>query len=181
MSAKEFHRILSDNGIRSLVVGGEAILASGLRTTTEDIDALVLVDDLERAAEQLSKDPAFYFVEPPISGMIGGQVRMDGALVDFDVLDAGLYSGNRSGADFFAYAYRTRHGIYASPQVVWYMRLVNPERQAYALKISRDMNNGAPGSWLEDARKIARRFGTLDKVDLGIGFLKEVRRFHSAH
>lgn len=168
---ESFARLLTRHGIRFVVVGGQAV-ARRVQTATEDIDVLVLVEDLGATVADLAKDSAVKCIDAPASGMAGGQVRVGGAYVDFDLLDPASYSGNRPGPDFFAYVlrYGSSEG-YATPPVVWYMRLVAGDKGVYGSKIATDIRNGAPVAWLDEARRIARRFRTLARVDSGIAFV----------
>lgn len=169
-----FGRLLARYGIRYLIVGGQAI-AREIPTATQDIDALVLVPDLDAAVEILSKDSAVKHIDSAVSGMAGGAVRLGGAYIDFDLLDPTAYSGKESGRVFFSYAARRASPDgYATPPVVWYMRLVAGDIGIYGSKIATDIRNGAPVGWLDDVRRIARRFGTLEPVDTGIQFVAQL-------
>lgn len=169
-----FERLLERHGVPFVIVGGQA-LARKIPTATQDIDVLVLVNDLAVVTESLGKDPAVRYVDPPSSGMSGGQVRVAGSYIDFDLLDPASYSGTRSGAAFFSYVRRYgSEGAYATPPVVWYMRLVVGDHTIYGSKVATDIRNGAPVGWLEDARRIARQFGTSALVDEGVAFVRRL-------
>jgi hypothetical protein len=168
-----FARLLSRHEIRFVIVGGQAV-AREVPTATEDIDALILVEDLQATAAELAEDPTVKFIDSPSSGMARGQVRVGGAYVDFDLLDPSSYSGRRPGPEFFSYVHRRSTEHYAPPPVVWYMRLVVGDRGVYGSKIATDIRNGAPTTWLEEARRIARRFGTLAEVEPGIAFVRKL-------
>ncbi len=174
-----FARLLERHGIRFVIVGGQAV-ARSVPTATEDIDALVMVDDLGAAVEALREDPAVRQIDAPSSGMAGGRVRTGGREIDFDLLDPAAYSGSRSGREFFEFAHRHRSGSFAAPRLVWYMRLVAGDLAVYGSKIATDIRNGAPLSWLEDARRIARRFGTAGTVETGVRFVRELVRLSGA-
>ncbi|HLY77104.1 MAG TPA: hypothetical protein VKT21_04395 [Thermoplasmata archaeon] len=169
-----FEQLLERHKIPFVIVGGQAI-ARKVPTATQDIDLLVLVDDMNATAEALAKDPVVRFVDPPSSGMAGGEARIAGVNIDFDLLSPASYSGGRPGRDFFVYVRRYgSEGRFATPPVVWYMRLVAGDRAIYGSKIATDIRNGAPVEWLDGTRAIARRFGTLSRVDEGVVFVRQL-------
>jgi hypothetical protein len=171
-------RRLQKLSARFLIVGGAAV-ARAVDSETEDVDLMLAVSDYGRVVRGFAGDPSVQIeAHGPIAG---GFLLAGGRRVEFDLLDPSAFSGERSGNEFFDYVlrYRSRpgsEGRYATPPVVWYMRLTVPDWLSYVQKILRDLRAGAPWRWMEVVRHIARRFGTEGKMVSRIENAKEAAR-----
>jgi hypothetical protein len=163
-------------GYDPIVVGGIAVLIAGYGAT-KDIDLIVASPKFDAIEYDFRED-----IEMEIISVTGGWVangrfypqkdRPGGAYVTFDVLNPDRFVGKSfSGKSFFEYvraeaSTRTTNGRIAKPPVVYYTRLLvpGPHGEQYLLRIIRDLDEGAPTKWLDEARDIAIRFGTEEKV-----------------
>ncbi|MGI0071175.1 MAG: hypothetical protein ACRECT_03790 [Thermoplasmata archaeon] len=154
--------ILRRHGVRYVVVGGQAIARSAA-TTTQDVDVMVATDDYVTTLARLRGDPslAFDWEDAKLARFrilpIGG--------VPLDILNAATFAGERTASEFFRFlvgdATADADGIaYASPELVWYTRLLTKRWRAYAEKIVTNIIDGLAPGRLEKVEEIARRFGT---------------------
>ncbi|MGI0155330.1 MAG: hypothetical protein ACREDE_04260, partial [Thermoplasmata archaeon] len=92
--------ILRRQGIRFVVVGGQAI-AQKAATTTHDVDVMVATDDFARTIARLrsEKDLAFDWDDRQIARF---RIRSIGG-VPLDIINAATFSGTRSGGEFFRF------------------------------------------------------------------------------
>jgi hypothetical protein len=161
--AREVVAFFRDHDVPTLIIGGVAIVAQGGRAT-EDVDLFVATRDFAGLEDAISGDSRvrefgtvgsvskFYF-----------RLRSRRVEIRVDVLNPQVFSGTRSGDEFFGFiwdhhSYDSNAGRMAKPEVVWYTRLLVP-RMAYRDKIAQDIENGAPVEWLDRALEIARHFG----------------------
>jgi len=160
--------------IRFVVIGGQAI-ARQAATATRDVDVMVATADYHRTVQELrsEKDLAFDWDDGKLARFrilgLGG--------VPLDIIDAVTFSGRGSGEEFFRYlledASVDSDGIrYASPELVWYTRLLTKRWRAYAEKIVTNVLDGLPAERLVQVEEIARRFGTEKTLAERIAYVR---------
>ncbi len=167
--------ILRNQGIHFVVVGGQAI-AQKAATATRDVDVMVATIDYGKTIARLRgvKDLAFDWEDDQIARFrilsIGG--------VPLDVINAATFAGVKSGEAF--YRYLTEEGsavtdgvAYATPEVVWYTRLLTKRWKAYAEKIVTNVIDGIASDRLGRVEEIARRFGTEATIEARIAYVRE--------
>ncbi len=176
-------RWLEGLGIRHVVVGGSAIEHS-VPVGTGDVDVLVAVGDwaaIDRALEnRVDATPL-----APYGGTIRStRLQLGTETVDLEFISGQPFSGNLPGDDFLEYVrtYRTTktRGVrYATPPVVWYMRLsLDDQWQQYVWKINRDIQAGVPVSTLDSAAAIADHFGVGPRIRERIAFTRKTLRLY---
>ncbi|MGI0133072.1 MAG: hypothetical protein ACREDK_08325 [Thermoplasmata archaeon] len=167
--------LLRKHGIRFAVVGGQAI-ARDAATATRDVDVMVTTDDYAAAVDRLRQDPDLTLAWE------GGAVTRFGIQthqgVPLDVVDAGVFSGTKTSAEFFEYLTHeqaTESGgiLYASAEMVWYTRLLTKRWRAYAEKIVTNVIDGISVDRLVRVEEIARRFGTDTTLKERIEYVRE--------
>jgi hypothetical protein len=167
--------ILRAHGIPFVVVGGQAI-ARTAATTTHDVDVMVATADFGRTIERLraEKDLAFDWDDQQIARF---RIRNLGG-VPLDVINAATFSGGTSGEEFFRFL--TKEGssetdgiAYATPEVVWYTRLMTKRWRAYAEKIVTNVIDGIAPGRLEKVEAIGRRFGTAATLKERLAYVRE--------
>jgi hypothetical protein len=167
--------ILRRHGIRFAVIGGQAVALTAA-TTTRDVDVMVTTDDYREAVARLGRDDALTLA------IEGGPVTRFGiqALrgVPLDVVDAGFFAGTKTGAEFFEFLLREGATdsdglVYASPELVWYTRLMTTRWRSYAEKIVTNVIDGLPAALLDRVEEIARRFGTESTIRERIAYVRE--------
>jgi hypothetical protein len=167
--------ILKKHGIRFVVVGGQAI-ARTAATTTHDVDVMVATDDFANTNSYLreEKDLAFDWEDKQIARFrilsLGG--------VPLDVINAAAFSGVKSGQEFFGFltseGSTESEGIaYATPEVVWYTRLLTKRWKAYAEKIITNVIDGVAADRLKKVDEIAQRFGTEVTIHMRLAYVRE--------
>jgi hypothetical protein len=168
-------RVLRRHGIRYVVVGGQAV-ARDAATTTQDVDVMVTTDAYRAAIQQLGSD------EELTLAWDGGAVARFGFRdrpgMPLDIVDAGAFSGTKSGAEFFAFlvdeASVEVDGIrYISPEAVWYTRLLTKRWRVYAEKIVTNVVDGISAERLAGVERIARRFGTEGTIRARLAHVRE--------
>jgi hypothetical protein len=148
--------------VRFVVIGGQAI-AQKAATATRDVDVMVATADYRRTLAELrgEKELAFDWEDGKLARFrllgIGG--------VPLDIIDAVTFSGQRTGEEFFRFlldeASEDSDGVrYASPELVWYTRLLTKRWRTYAEKIVTNVLDGLSAGRLAQVEAIARRFGT---------------------
>jgi hypothetical protein len=167
--------ILRKHGIRFAVVGGQAV-ARNAATATRDVDVMVTTDDYREAVARLGRDDALTLA------IEGGPVTRFGITalrgVPLDVVDAGFFAGSKTGAEFFEFLLHEGSTdpdglVYASPDVVWYTRLMTTRWRAYAEKIVTNVIDGLSVAHLDRVEAIARRFGTEGTIRERIAYVRE--------
>jgi hypothetical protein len=166
--------ILRGQGIRYVVVGGQAI-AQTASTTTRDVDVMVATDDYATTLSRLRgvKDLTFDWADGQIARF---RIRSVGG-VPLDVINAATFSGTKTGQEFFQYltqeaSAQTNGVAYATPEVVWYTRLMTKRWRAYAEKIITNVIDGVTPGRLTQVAEIARRFGTEPTIRERIAFVR---------
>jgi hypothetical protein len=167
--------ILRRHGIGYVIVGGKAV-AQEAATATVDVDVMVTTTDYRGAVQRLSSDPGLTLAWEANQVTRFGIVAHDG--IPLDVVDSGAFSGKRSGQEFFDFLVREASsevdGVrYASPEAVWYTRLLTKRWRAYAEKILTNVIDGLPADRLRGVELIAHRFGTEATVRVRIAYVRE--------
>ena len=167
--AREVIRRLEAGGYQPILVGGLAVEVAGYGGT-KDVDVL-LPEAQYGGAEFLHTSGVTVFSNT--GNFTNGTLTLRaGRVIPFDILNPALFVGEgHTGEEFFRFveahgSRKTRYGRVASPAVVYYTRLLvaGSHGRRYELRIRRDLDEGAPPSWLEKALVIARRFGTEKRV-----------------
>lgn len=166
--------LLKRLGIRFVVIGGQAV-AQAAATATHDVDVMVATDDFGKTIPLLraEKDLAFDWESEQLARFrilpLGG--------VPLDVINASAFSGSRSGEEFYRYLVEEGStgvdGVaYATPEVVWYTRLLTKRWKAYAEKIVTNVIDGVDAGRLGRVEEIARRFGTEETIRLRLEYVR---------
>jgi hypothetical protein len=166
--------ILRRQGIPYVVVGGQAV-AREAATATHDVDVLVATADFDRTVERLRSEAELVF-DWSDDKLARFRIRPLGG-VPLDILNAVLFSGNRGGVEFFDYliheASTVNDGIaYATPEMVWYTRLLTKRWKAYAEKIVTNVIDGVAATRLAGVDAIARHFGTEVTIKTRIAYVR---------
>jgi predicted nucleotidyltransferase len=167
--------LLRRHQIRYVVVGGQAV-AREAATTTHDVDVMVATGDYATTLARLrgEKGLAFDWEDDQVARFrllaLGG--------VPLDVINPATFAGVRSGRDFFRYLVEEGSTItegiaYATPEVVWYTRLLTKRWKAYAEKIVTNVIDGVDRERLGRVEDIARRFGTESTVRPRVAHVRE--------
>lgn len=154
--------ILRRLAIGYVIVGGQAVARSAA-TATRDIDVMVATEDYARTVSLLRKENGLAF-DWDDGKLCRFRILARGGL-PLDIINGAAFAGRRPGADFYRFlreeASSTDEGIaYASPEAVWYTRLLTKRWQAYAEKIVTNMIDGVAPDRLTEVEAIGRRFGT---------------------
>ncbi len=171
--------ILRRHGIGYVIVGGKAV-AQEAATATRDVDVMVTTTDYREAVRRLSGDPALTLAWE--ADQVTRFGILDHAGIPLDIVDSGAFSGKRSGQEFFDFLVRDAssevEGVrYATPEAVWYTRLLTKRWRAYAEKILTNVIDGLSAERLQGVEVIARRFGTEATVRARIEYVRdELRR-----
>ncbi|MFZ0892051.1 MAG: hypothetical protein WB778_09835 [Thermoplasmata archaeon] len=158
-----------------VVVGGQAI-AQTAATTTRDIDVLVATEDYGRTVELLRQEKGLAF-DWDDGKLCRFRILANGG-VPLDIINSSVFAGKRSGADFYRYlaeeaSSRTDGVAYATPEAVWYTRLLTKRWRAYAEKIVTNMIDGVPKERLQAVEAIGRRFGTEATLAQRLSYVRE--------
>ena len=168
-------KILRAQGIRYVVVGGQAV-AQKAATTTRDVDVMVATVDYASTVARLRQVPdlAFDWDENNLARFrilsLGG--------VPLDIINPTAFAGNKDGAAFFRYlladSKSDASGIaYSSPELVWYTRLLTKRWKSYAEKIVTNVIDGVPPDRLARVEGIARQFGTEATIKERVAYVRE--------
>ncbi len=160
-------RELDKVGIAYIVVGG-ASLERTYPIGTGDIDIAVALKDYPRVLETLRAHPRFRNIED-VGTMAGSEFRLGTRWVDIEFINPRLFAGKRPPDEFIDYVRRHRSertdiATFASPEIVWYMRLAIPDWEVYVQKILRDVRAGVPPGLLDKVLDVARHFGNLETL-----------------
>ena len=166
--------ILRRQAIQYVVVGGQAV-AREAATATHDVDVMVATADFERTVERLQAEPELVF-DWKDDKLARFRIRSLGG-VPLDILNAVLFSGTRSAEEFFEFLVREasseNDGIsYATPEMVWYTRLLTKRWKAYAEKIVTNVIDGVAAGRLRGVDEIARRFGIEVTINARIAYVR---------
>jgi hypothetical protein len=175
--AVEVMRRLEAEGYRPILIGGLAIEVAGYGGT-KDVD--ILLPSAEYGGAEYLRSEGLTVLSNT-GNFTNGHLQLPGGrTVVWDVLNPDLFGGE----PFYEFV-RSRAskawvvGRIAAPPVVYYTRLLvkGDHGRRYMLRIRRDLDEGAPDSWVRGTIAIAKRFGTeatvLPKVD---AIFKERRR-----
>ncbi len=167
--------ILRRHGIGYVIVGGKAV-ALEAATATRDVDVMVTTTDYRDAVRRLSGDAGLTLAWEADQVTRFGIVSHQG--IPLDVVDSGAFSGKKTGQEFFDYlveeASSETEGVrYASPEAVWYTRLLTKRWRAYAEKILTNVIDGLSADRLEGVEAIARRFGTEATIRGRMDYVRE--------
>lgn len=184
------HRVFerfTQAGFDPVIVGGVAVLIAGYGATN-DVDMMVAVSRFDAVEHNFIRDPEVEIVSTTGGWVTNGRFFPDGnrpqvPYVTFDVLNPVKFVGEGHRGDaFFTYvrsrgSRTTEYGRAADPAVVYYTRLLVPGRhgESYLDRISRDLEEGAPESWVEKTRTLARRFGTEAVIQRRLERLEAIR------
>jgi hypothetical protein len=167
-------QILRRQGIQYIIIGGQAI-AQRAATATHDIDIMVATSDFRRTVERLrgEKELAFDWEDHQLARF---RIRPVGG-VPLDVINAAAFAGSKSGEEFFRFLAEegsaTTEGIrYATPEVVWYTRLMTKRWRSYAEKIVTNVIDGVSSGRLKKVEEIARRFGTETAIQERLSYVR---------
>ncbi len=166
--------ILRRHGIRYVVIGGQAI-AQKAATTTHDVDVMVATDDFGMTIGRF-RDEKELTVDWEEKQLARFRIRSIGG-VPLDVINASTFSGVKSGEEFFRYLSSEGSteidGIaYATPEMVWYTRLLTKRWKAYAEKIVTNVIDGVAAGRLNGVVEIALRFGTEVTIRERIAYVR---------
>jgi hypothetical protein len=157
-------------GVPFVIVGGSAIERI-VPVGTKDVDVLVESADMPAVDSAIATRKEATPLEPRTGRFRGTIVRIGGASVDLEFLTGDPFSGDSDPESFIEYVRSTgsvvEGGIrYAKPGVVFYMRLNPPDDdwRAYAPSIERDIESGVTPRTLDEAARIADRFGVGPEV-----------------
>ena len=166
--------ILRKHGIRFVVVGGQAI-ARTAATTTHDVDVMVATDDFAKTNSLLREEEDLTF-DWENDQTARFRIRSLGG-VPLDVINAATFSGTRPGEEFFRFltdegSTETDGVAYATPEVVWYTRLLTKRWKAYAEKIVTNVIDGVAAGRLKTVDRIAERFGTEATIRARLAYVR---------
>jgi hypothetical protein len=151
-------------GVPFIVVGGSAV-ERVVPVATKDVDVLIDGSDWDAvdSAIESCKDAAP--LEPTGGSIRGTVVTIGTAQIDLEFLSDEPFSG-QSGPGAFTRYVREQESVvsegvrYATPAAVFYMRLSAPDDwRLYLPAIERDIESGITPKTLDEAVKIAYRFG----------------------
>ena len=126
----------------------------------------VALKDYPRVLETLRRHPRVRNVED-LGTMAGCEFRIGTRWVDVEFINPRLFAGKGPPDDFIDYVRRHRSertdvATFATPEVVWYMRLAIGDWEVYVQKILRDVRAGVPPSLLDKVLDIAKHFDVLE-------------------
>jgi hypothetical protein len=170
--------ILRRLGIRYVVVGGQAVARSAA-TATRDVDVMVATGDYARTVMLLRKEKELA-LDWDDGTLCRFRILARGGL-PLDVINGSAFAGKPPGRDFFRFLAEeqssTVDGIaYASPEAVWYTRLLTKRWQAYAEKIVTNMIDGVSPDRLAAVEELGRRFGTEATLADRVEYVREGMR-----
>ncbi|MGC2289367.1 MAG: hypothetical protein WA688_05865 [Thermoplasmata archaeon] len=167
-------------GVPFVVVGGSAV-ERVVPVRTKDVDVLIEGSDWPAIDSALEYRRDASPLEP-MSGTIRGTILTIGtASIDLKFLAGEPFSGRSDPETFVAYV--RSHGSvvqggvrYATSAFVFYMRLNPPEGdwRIYAPSIKRDIQSGVTPKTLDEAARIADRFGVGPEIRSRIQSLRTV-------
>jgi len=169
--------IRSELRVPFVVVGGSAI-ERHVSVGTKDVDVLIAVGDWSSLDSALEHRRDATPLDPSTGTIRGTVLMLPEGRVDVEFISGQPFSGSRPGDDFVVYVrnYRSSisHGIrYADEAVVFYMRLAVDGWEANGPGILRDLRAGVPGSTLDAAVEIGRRFGRQSEIRERAAFFRE--------
>ena len=167
--------VLRREGIRYVVIGGQAI-AREAATTTHDVDVMVATADYPRTISQLQRDRDLVY-DWGNDQTARFRIRSQGG-VPLDIVNAATFSGTKTGEEFFSYLAEKGSSVtdgiaYATPEMVWYTRLLTKRWRTYAEKIVTNVIDGVAPGRLREVEAIATRFGTETSIKARIAYVRE--------
>ncbi len=167
--------ILRRHDIRYVVIGGQAI-ARTAATATHDIDVMVATADFSWTLARLRTDTALAF-DWEDHQLARFRIKPEGG-VPLDIINSSAFAGAATGAEFFRFLSEEgsteSDGIsYATPEVVWYTRLLTKRWKAYAEKIVTNVIDGVAATRLGQVEDIGRRFGMETKLRERVAYVRE--------
>jgi hypothetical protein len=174
--AVEVMRRLEAEGYRPILVGGLAIEVAGFGGT-KDVD--ILLSSAEYGGAEFLRSEGIKVLSNTGNFTNGHLQLSNGRTVVWDVLNPDLFGGE----PFYEFV-RSKGstawvvGRVASPTVVYYTRLLvqGDHGLRYMLRIRRDLDEGAPESWVRRTLVIAKRFGTESMVRPKVEAILKERR-----
>ena len=167
--AKEVMDRLSAEGYRPILVGGMAIELAGFGGT-KDVD--VLLPEGEYGGAEYLRSDGIEVLSNTGNFTNGFLTLKNGRKIKWDVINPALFGGD----EFYRFvetegSRKSAIGRVALPSVVYYTRLMvdGEHGRRYILRIRRDLDEGAPQSWVIGTLGIARRFGTEKKIRAIVG------------
>jgi hypothetical protein len=149
---------------------------------TKDVDVLIDGSDWTKVDSALESKKDVAPLEPTSGSLRGIVLRIGDARIDLEFISGEPFSGT-SAPDSFGRYVRTEgstvhDGIrYATPAVVFYMRLNAPDDwQVYLPAIERDIAAGVLGRTLDEAARVADRFGIGPEIRTRIKSLRTMLR-----
>lgn len=126
----------------------------------------VALRDYPRVLETLRRHPRVRNVED-VGTVAACEFRIGTRWVDVEFINPRLFAGKRPPDDFIDYVRRHRSertdvATFATPEVVWYMRLAIGDWEVYVQKILRDVRAGVPPSLLDKVLDIAKHFDVVE-------------------
>ena len=157
------------------MVGGQAV-ARRAATTTRDVDVMVATADYHDTVARLRDDPDLVF-DWENDQVARFRVRSVGG-VPLDIINPVTFSGEKTGEEFFSFLIREASfeadGVsYATPEAVWYTRLLTKRWKAYAEKIVTNVIDGLPPDRLQGVEEIGRRFGNETVLEPRVAYVRE--------
>ena len=167
--------ILRRQRIQFVVVGGQAI-ARDAATATRDADVMVATSEYASTVARLrtEEDLTFDWDSSPIARF---RIRSVGG-VPLDVIDAAAFSGDQPPGEFFRYLAREGSlevdGVaFATPEAVWYTRLMTKRWKSYAEKIVTNVIDGLSPDRLAAVEEVAKRFGNQATIRVRLAYVRE--------
>ncbi|MFI5415659.1 MAG: hypothetical protein ACHQ16_08475 [Candidatus Lutacidiplasmatales archaeon] len=150
---------------------------------TKDVDVLIDGSDWAQVDTAIERRDDATALQPYRGTIRGTVVVIGGAKIDLEFLSDAPFSGTQAPGSFVRYV--RDHGSvlhegvrYATPAVVFYMRLSAPESwESYIPIIGRDIASGVPLRTLMDAVAIAARFGVEPRTRERIDFVRTLLRY----
>lgn len=166
--------ILRRRGIPYVVIGGQAIALTAA-TATRDVDVMVATRDFSRTVAELRAEPELAFDWETRETARFRILPLGG--VPLDVINGAAFTGTGAAQEFFRYLVdegsTEAEGVaFATPEAVWYTRLLTKRWKAYAEKIVTNVINGVGPEHLDKAEVIARRFGTATTLGERIAYVR---------
>jgi hypothetical protein len=174
---------LRELDIQFVIVGGSAIERS-IAVGTGDVDVLIAVGQWEAIEKALENNRQATPLEPYSGTIRPTRLKLGTSVIDLEFISGEPFAGTHSADEFIEYVrnYRSEKskGVrYATPPVVWYMRLsIDDQWEQYASKIRRDIISGVPASTLDAVVDIGDHFGVGDRIRERVGFVRRILRLY---
>lgn len=172
----------SEIGVPFVVVGGSAIAIS-VPVATKDVDVLISGKDWDTVDEALEDRKDAAPLDPMTGTIRATRVAIGGSSIDLEFISGEPFCGTRTPREFVQYVREkgsVRHGgtLYATPAVVFYMRLSTEDWKAYTPSIERDLGAGVQATSLDTVVVVAEHLGTGQKIRERVAFVRDqLRRY----